>query len=148
MTNGCLPSSRIIVFEAISSPLCPSVRGQTPAKYPFENLVGRESRATTCRFPAELRRPFPWTIAPSPLRIRSNCRTIFFTTHSWNEYRSTKEMDTWNSWRGFFHPFVDFSFHRGREFRFLSSMLLFCFCFVVILFLFFFFFLSFNRIVD
>lgn len=67
-----MPSSRIIVFEAISSPLCPSAaEGKHPGQVPFRKFSGARIAGYNVSISSRASsRPFPWTIVPLPGHVR------------------------------------------------------------------------------
>lgn len=88
VTSVCLPSSRIIVFEAISSPLCPSVRGQTRGQVPFRKFSG--ARIAGYNVSISSRRASPISVDNRFPLLPELLNNFFYHSFRENEYEFNK----------------------------------------------------------
>lgn len=149
-----MPSSRIIVFEAISSPLCPSAaEGKHPGQVPFRKFSGARIAGYNVSISSRASsRPFPWTIVPLPGHVRIVEQFFLPLIHGMSIVQQRKWIREIVG-EVFSHSFVDFSFQGGggnsvQFFSRRSCFFLFLFYLVISFFFFFFFFLLFSRIVN
>lgn len=152
VTSVCLPSSRIIVFEAISSPLCPSVRGQTRGQVPFRKFSG--ARIAGYNVSISSRRASPISVDNRFPLLPELLNNFFYHSFRGNEYEFNKG-NGYGSIGFFLTRLLIFPFGGGggggeggapsfcRRFTFR-------FCFIAIFFLFFFFFLieSLTKLIE